>query len=151
MPPVYDAAFVEHLLASYLQLTSKRLVPAYVAAQDAARWLYEEAEFAVLAHDTAADPRFVYANRFAQRCFELECCEIVGMPSRLSAEPAAREERAAALSAVATQGYATNYRGVRIAKSGRRFWIEHGTLWNVLAPDGLSIGQAASFATTTPA
>ena len=56
-----------------------------------------------------------------------------------------------ALQRVARIGFATGYRGVRIAKSGRRFWIEQGTLWNVLDHAGIRIGQAACFRATAPA
>jgi len=147
----YSPSLVERLLASHLTLTSQPLVPAHVAADQTARWLYEDAPFAVLAHDTQADPRFVYANLHAQRCFERAWSELVGMPSRLSAELPAQAERAAALAQVAQKGFATGYRGVRIAKSGRRFWIEQGTLWNVLDESGAHIGQAACFRETRPA
>jgi hypothetical protein len=32
---------------------------------------------------------------------------------------------------------------MRIAKSGRRFWIERATVWNLLGRDGIRYGQAA--------
>ena len=48
-------------------------------------WLYEHAPFGLLAHDTSADPRFVYANSTAQGCFGYAWEEFVGLPSRLSA------------------------------------------------------------------
>jgi PAS domain S-box-containing protein len=102
-----------------------------------------------LAHDGSGDPTFVYANLTAQRCFEYSWDEMVGMPSRLSAEAPNREERAALLAAVAARGYATGYRGLRIAKSGRRFWIENVTVWNVSDTDGRCVGQAAVYRATT--
>lgn len=148
--PIYDAQLVRSLIASHAHLTGRALVPADVRREDAARWLYEDAHFAVLAHDAGDDPRFVYANCFAQRCFERSWSELVGLPSRLSAEAPAQAERAAMLARVATHGYADGYRGVRLAKSGRRFWIEDGCIWNVLDTTGVRIGQAASFAQTAP-
>ena len=63
----YEAAFVEALLASYAALLREPLVPPHVPPADAAAWLYAEAGFAVLAHDTQPDPSFVYANLEAQR------------------------------------------------------------------------------------
>jgi hypothetical protein len=48
--------------------------------------LYEDAPYAVLAHNTDPDPRFIYANKTAQRCFEYSWSELTSMPSRLSAE-----------------------------------------------------------------
>jgi hypothetical protein len=77
--------------------------------------------------------------------------ELIGMPSRLVAEAPELGARAAALASVAIRGYATDYRGVRITKSGRRFWFEQVTLWNVLSHAGARIGQAAIFRRTSPA
>ena len=105
----------------------------------------------MLAHDDEADPRFVYANRAALRCFEYTWDELIGMPSRLSAEAPNRAERDALLSSVAEKGYARGYRGLRIAKSGRRFWIEDVTVWNVLDAHGNPCGQAATYRRTSPA
>ena len=34
---------------------------------------------------------------------------------------------------------------VRIAKSGRRFWIDDGCVWQLIGQDGLRHGQAATF------
>src|SRR5262245_51859263 len=72
--------------------------------------------------------------------------EIVLLPSRLSAEPVDREERQKLLDDVARQGFATGYSGLRIAKSGRRFWIEDGVVWQLIDEDGAVRGQAATFA-----
>jgi hypothetical protein len=147
----YDPELVDALLASYEAALSEPLVPASVPRDHAAAWLYYQADFAVLAHDTQDDPRFVYANLEAQRCFERAWHEIIGLPSRLSAEAPDRAERAAMLAQVAEHGFSRGYRGVRVAKSGRRFWIERGVIWNVRGPDGTRWGQAALFRETTPA
>jgi len=149
-PASFDLPFIEALLASYERALSAPLVPAGLAAAEAAAWLYAEADFALLAHDAADDPCFVYANRQAQRCFELSWQELIGMPSRLSAEAPNRAERAAMLAGVARDGFIRDYRGIRIAKSGRRFWIERGIVWNVYAQSGERWGQAACFRDTTP-
>lgn len=141
----YDVAFVTALLAAYETLLSEALVPSRVSASDAATWLYWQSELAVVAHDTQADPCFVYANVAAQRCFERSWAELVGMPSRLSAEAPQRAERAAMLEQVARHGFIRAYRGLRVAASGRRFWIEEGIVWNVRHADGLHWGQAACF------
>ena len=133
------------ILDSHARLTGKPLVPADTGGLDAARWLYEAATFCVLAHDTAADPRFVYANRAAQRCFEYSWDEFRHLPSRLSAEAPDRDERQRLLDQVARQGFASGYRGLRVARSGRRFWIEDGTVWQLLDAEGVARGQAACF------
>jgi hypothetical protein len=44
---------------------------------------------------------------------------------------------------VRLRGYAGDYRGLRIAKSGRRFWIEDATVWNLVSPESVLVGQAA--------
>jgi hypothetical protein len=137
----YDRDFFELLAGSHLTLVGR---PMALAVRDPA-WLYEEAPFAVLAHDGTTDPRFIYANRTAQACFEYGWDEIVGLPSRLSAEAPARGERQALLDRVTRDGFAAGYAGVRVAKSGRRFWIEDGVVWRLLRADGSSAGQAASF------
>jgi hypothetical protein len=139
------------LLASHRQLTGRHLLePAPgEAGLDVARRLYS-APFVVLAHDARADPRFTYANLAAQGLFERPWDEIVGLPSRLSAEAPARAERERLLERVSAQGFIDDYCGVRIAKSGRRFRILRATVWNVSDPSGKRIGQAASFTAWEP-
>ena len=89
----YDEHLFRLLVGSYEALTGKRLTPVGMDAKEGARWLYEEAPFGVLAHNTAADPVFVYGNRAAQRRFEYTWEELTALPSRLSAEAPERSER----------------------------------------------------------
>jgi hypothetical protein len=49
------------------------------------------------------------------------------------------------LDQVSRNGFMTGYRGVRVAKSGRRFLIEDGMVWELIDADGLRHGQAATF------
>ncbi len=72
--------------------------------------------------------------------------EIVGLPSRFSAEPLARGERERLLGRVAQEGYTDDYSGVRVARSGRRFLVGRATVWNLFAAGGSLSGQAATFA-----
>ena len=138
----HDAQEIDLLIiASFRQLTGRNLIDPAASS----RWLYESAPFAVLAHDRSDDPRFVYANKTAQDCFEYSWDEMVGMPSRLSAQAPEREERQRFLESVSSQGFIDNYRGLRIAKSGRRFWIEEATVWQLVRPGGECFGQAAVF------
>jgi PAS domain-containing protein len=137
----HDAAFFGLLTLSHRRLVGTPLVP---EGRDA-RWLYEEAPFAVVAHDTGADPRFVYANRTAQACFEYDLDVFVGLPSRLSAEAEERAARQKLLDEVARKGFIADYRGVRIARSGRRFWIENAVVWQLIDAEGVYRGQAAAF------
>jgi PAS domain-containing protein len=144
-----DKAFYELLAGSYERLLRKPLLPRRMAAQEAARWLYEDAPFAVLAHNTDEDPHFIYGNKAAQRRFEYSWDEITRLPSRLSAEAPDREERERFLQRVRLSGYESGYRGVRIAKSGRRFMIEGATLWELRDDAGAVHGQAVVIAQTT--
>jgi len=79
------------------------------------------------------------------RLIDLTWDELVRTPSRLTAEPIHRDQRATLLAAVSRQVYIDNYRGVRISKTGRRFMIEQATVWNLLAESGGDYGQAATF------
>ena len=72
--------------------------------------------------------------------------EFLALPSRLSAEPQDRAERQALLDAVARDGFHAGYRGVRVGKSGRRFLIEDGVVWELIDARGIRHGQAATFA-----
>jgi len=110
----------------------------------AARRLYF-APFALLSHGTEDDPVINYANHTAQQLFEMNWHEITTLPSRLSAEAAVQEERNALLQRVTEHGYIDDYSGIRIAKSGSRFRIEHATVWNLVDNDKSYRGQAAMF------
>jgi hypothetical protein len=98
----------------------------------------------VLCHDTSADPLFVYANRAAEALWQRR---LVGTPSRLTAPPDARAERATALrSGLVVRGYS----GERVSASGRRFRILDATVWDVVDEHGVQRGQAATFVRTEP-
>lgn len=142
LDPSVDIEFFTLLTESHLRLVGSPLPSSHLGPA----WLYENAPYAVLAHDTAADPRFIYANRAAQRCFEYSWSELTSMPSRLSAEAPNRAERQRLLDAVSRDGHVTGYRGIRIAKSGRRFRIENGVVWQLIDAGGGCRGQAAMFA-----
>jgi hypothetical protein len=137
-----NAEFFSLLTSSYKRLVGSSLAP----ADRESSWLYHEAPFAVVAHNIEPDPRFIYANKAAQICFEYSWNEFTALPSRLSAEAVERAERQRLLDAVSRNGFVTGYRGIRIAKSGRRFWIEDGVVWQLLGVDGTCRGQAAMFA-----
>ncbi len=136
------------LLESYRRVVGKSLVPAGLTDVEAALWLYEDAPCCVLAHNTDADPRFTYANKAAQRRFEYSWSEFTALPSRLSAEEPNRTERQHLLSRVARDGFADGYKGLRISRSGRRFLIEDGTVWQLTDSRGVLHGQGAMFPTS---
>jgi MEKHLA domain len=136
-----DSKFFDLITSSFSRLVGRPLVGEGQGPQ----WLYNDAPFAVLAHNTESDPRFIYANRTAQACFAYSWDEFITLPSRLSAEAPNRAERQRLLEAVARDGFISDYRGVRISKSGRRFWIEHGIVWQLIDHAGNWQGQAATF------
>lgn len=105
----------------------------------------QEAPFALVSHGIEPDPIFNYANKTAERLWEMDWDEFTTTPSRLSAEPMRREEREQLLQKVSTFGFAEHYEGIRISKTGKRFWIRDTTIWNVLDEKGQCIGQAACF------
>lgn len=86
---------------------------------------------------------FVYGNRRAQAIFEYDWDELTALPSRLSAEPMERRDRQAFLEQVTRDGFVSDYRGVRVTKSGKRFWIEQATVWQLIDATGVVRGQAA--------
>lgn len=137
-------AYALLLLKSHRSLTGRDLLPPAISSEAAADALWH-APFVVLSHNTAADPLFVYANLAAQKRFAMAQDEIIGLPSRYSAEPVARDERQRLLDRVAAQGYIDDYCGVRTAKNGKRFEVRNATVWNVVDDDGKVIGQAATF------
>ena len=69
-----------------------------------ARALYE-APFVVASHGTGEDPVFNYANRAALTLFETGWPDFVSTPSRLSAEPIERAQRAQLLASVRRRGF----------------------------------------------
>ena len=92
-----------------------------------------------------ADPVLNYGNHAALTLWEMSWEEFTGTPSRLTAEPPNREERARLLETVTRRGFIDDYSGVRISKTGRRFRIARATVWNLLTEDGQPCGQAAMF------
>ena len=134
---------------SYLRLLGRPLVPGDLPVGEAAQWLYEQAPFAVLAHNVAPDPVFMYANKAAQQRFGYSWDEITQLPSRLSAEAPNREERQRFLERVQRLGYETGYKGVRVTRSGQRFMIEEATLWQLVDDEGNLHGQAVEIPRTS--
>ena len=140
-----EPTFFDLLASSYSRFVGASLVAPGQDRENAARWLYEEAPYCVLAHSRDPDPIFIYGNKMAQTCFEYSWDELTSLRSRLSAEEPNREERQRLLDAVKRHGFATGYRGLRIAKSGRRFWIKNVTVWQLIDRGGVLHGQAAVY------
>ena len=126
---------------SFARLTGKSLV---ADAGDIAQALWD-APLAIVAHGTQADPVFFFGNRQALALFEMSPQDFIALPSRLSAEPALRSERAALMARVTRDGFIDDYSGVRISATGRRFRIQKATVWNLDDAAGTRHGQAAAF------
>lgn len=109
------------------------------------RWLDEEAPYAILAHNTEADPRFIYANSCALASFKYTADEILAVPSRLSASEQDRPERQRMLEIVLRDGIVYNYSGPRVDKFGNSFMIYDGVVWQLRNTDDEICGQAALF------
>ena len=108
----------------------------------------------VLAHDGAdpagdPGPRLIYANSAALRLWRRPWDALVGMPSRLTAEPSERASRARALGDVRRQHAIRGYSGIRVDSQGRRFWIHNARVWTLWRQDASGhdrpCGQAAAF------
>ena len=100
---------------------------------------------AILAHGTEPDPVFFYGNALTLSLFEMTPEQFAQLPSRLSAEPVHRDERARLLDRVTRDGYIDDYAGIRISATGRRFRIEQAVVWNLIDAEGRIHGQAATF------
>lgn len=127
---------------SFRRWTGRELIPSGLQAISGVEWL-DMAPFALVSHGVEADPVFNYANRTALQLFEMSWETMTNLPSRLSAGPMDRAERANLLERVGRDGYIDDYTGMRIAGSGRQFKIVNATVWNLLDEHGAYYGQAA--------
>lgn len=130
------------LQSSYQQLTGKDWQHWGLKGPDYAKEIFN-APFLVLSHDRTADPIFTYANLAAQELFEMNWSEFTSLSSRRSAEEPSQEERARLLDTVTKKGFIEDYQGLRISKTGRKFWILDVTVWNLIDSEGNYQGQAA--------
>ena len=137
---------IEQIAASYAARTGRALV-APSADPAAALWT---APMAIVAHGTEPDPVFFFGNDTALRLFEMSFAAFTRLPSRLSAEPLARDERARLLDRVTRLGIIEDYAGIRISATGRRFHIANAAVWNLTDAHGHPAGQAAAFADWHP-
>ncbi|SRR5579884_2561666 len=134
----------ERCLRSFTHWTGRDLFgPADSLSRRAERLFH--APFVLISHGTEPDPILNYGNETALALWEMPWDEFIRTPSRLTAEPLRREERARLLEEVTRNGFIDNYEGVRISRTGRRFFIEQALVWNLLDEAGRYCGQAATF------
>ena len=134
----------ERLLRSFKHWTGRDLIAPADASNRSAEELFH-APCAVVSHGTEPDPILNYGNQIALALWEMPWETFTQTPSRLTAEPVSREERARLLEEVTREGFIDRYKGIRISRSGRRFLIEQALVWNLLDGEGKYCGQAATF------
>ena len=140
--PVFDEALEDRLAlvaASFERLLGRSLIDSPTPER---LW---RAPCVIVAHGRQADPIFFYGNQRALDAFAMDFGDFCQLPSRNSAEPLARDERARLLERVSRDGYIDDYSGVRISATGRRFRIEQAVVWNLIDEHGVCHGQAATF------
>jgi hypothetical protein len=133
---------IASIAESYLRVAGVPLVAPEAGVAEAL-W---SAPIAIVAHGTEIDPVFFFGNRTALGLFEMTFEDFTRLPSRFSAEPLAREERARLLDRVTRDGWINDYEGVRISATGKRFRITNAAVWNLADSRGNALGQAAAFA-----
>ena len=143
------AAHVRLLLDSFASLLGRELVDRSGTAVEQAERLFH-APFVVVSHGTEADPILNYGNAAALALWEMDLATLARTPSRLTAEPVHRDERARLLERTRRDGYVDDYAGIRISSTGRRFRIEQAIVWNLVDAAGGHRGQAATFDRWTP-
>jgi hypothetical protein len=136
----------QYLLDSYAYWLKQELISRCGTPVEQAEYLFNSA-FIVASHGTEKDPLLNYGNRAALSLWAMDWQQFIQTPSRLTAESNNREERAEVLEKVKVQGYISDYRGVRISKTGKRFLADPIVIWNIRKPDGAIIGQGATFST----
>jgi hypothetical protein len=150
--PILDLATVGHaalLLDSFARLLGRELVPRVGTAAEQTERLFL-APLVVVSHGTEADPVLNFGNAAALALWEMDWATLTRTPSRLTAEPVHRDERARLLERTRRDGFVDDYSGVRISRTGKRFRIEQAIVWNVIDAAGVLRGQAATFDRWTP-
>ena len=143
------ATHVQLLLDSFARLLGRELISRQGSAEAQAERLFQ-APFVVVSHGTEADPILNYGNAAALALWEMDHATLTRTPSRLTAEPVHRDERARLLERTRRDGYVDDYAGIRISRTGRRFRIEQAIVWNLVDAAGIHRGQAATFDRWTP-
>lgn len=141
---------VQRLSASFWTKTGQVLVPGLIDVGTGprdyglAKQIFSSPRI-IVSHGGETDPILNYGNQAALDLWELDWASFTQTPSRLTAEPIERADRDLLLAQAKRQGYISDYRGIRISSTGRRFWIEDVILWTVTDEEGRDCGQAACF------
>jgi len=132
------------LLDSFERFLHRPLVNREGTIAEQAQRLFH-APAVVVAHGTQTDPILCFANQAALDLWEADLQEMLKMPSRRTAEPTERSERAEMLQRGLATGFLEDYQGIRITTSGKRFQIDNAIIWNLMDGAGKRKGQAATF------
>jgi hypothetical protein len=136
-------AHSELIIQNYYYWTGKKLLDIKGSPLEISKALFE-APFALLSHGHEADPIYNYGNQKALELMEFSWREFTQMPSRKSAEVILQQERDNLLKQTISKGF-SHFTGIRISKTGRRFYIGDGILWNMLDKQNQLCGQAAVY------
>lgn len=134
----------QYLLNSYAYWTKHDLLQRDGTPLTQAKQLFDHSKI-IVSHGTQTDPVLNFGNHAALRLWEMDWEQFTRTPSRQTAEPMNREERSRMLAQARSQGYISNYRGIRISSTGKRFLINHAIIWTVQNASGATVGQAAAF------
>jgi hypothetical protein len=128
-----DPAYARVLEESFERLTGAALGDPWTLAKP------------LVSHGTEPDPIFRYANPAALALWEMDWDSFTKLPSRHSAQddPAIQTDRSTYLAQAAAKGWVSDYQGIRISATGRRFAISQTILWTVTDLSGRRHGQAA--------
>lgn len=146
--PWRQTAIIEHsqvLLDSFQRWLGRDLINRAQSAEQQAEALFT-APCVVVSHGVQKDPILSYGNRAALQLWEMDFAALTSIPSRLTAEPMHRDERAQLLARTTAHGFVDDYSGIRVSSTGKRFLIREAIVWNLLSPEGQYVGQAATFA-----
>ena len=141
-PDILD--WTQILLDSFNRLLGYQLISRQGDLATQAEKLFK-ADFVVVSHGIEEDPILNYGNQTALDLWVMDWNSFTRTPSRLTAEPVNRAERAAMLEQAKNKGYIDRYSGVRIASTGQKFYIEKAIIWNLVDSSGNKRGQAATF------
>ncbi len=136
----------KYLLDSYAHWLGQDLIDRLDSLSQQAERLFQ-CNFVVASHGIEPDPILNYGNQKALDLWAMDWQHFTQTPSRLTAEAPIREERERMLEQARTQGYISNYRGIRISSAGQRFLVNNAIIWNIHDPNGVTIGQGATFNT----
>jgi len=146
--PWHREEVIQHsqlLMYSFEHWTKKSLISSNTRSPvEIAKSLFS-ADCVIVSHGTQVDPILNYGNQKALDLWQMDWLTFISTPSRYTAEPVERSEREQLLYQAKSQGYISDYRGIRISSTGDRFYINQAIIWNVVDEEGRLWGQAATF------